>query len=73
MDQYSLDTLASRTIMRTTFKDIKVQWSNIVAVSLIEAPSPDVTRDYSAFIAKYAYENRKSLVSPGMAKQQSQS
>ncbi len=63
-DPYSLDTLASRTIMGTTLKDIKVQWSNIVAVSFIRAPSPDVARDYSAFIGKYAYENRKALSVP---------
>jgi hypothetical protein len=50
--------------MGTTFKDIKVQWSNIVAVSLTEAPIPDVAREYSAFIAKYTYENRKSIGIP---------
>ena len=64
VDPYSLDTLASRTIMGTTLKNIKVQWSNIVAVSFIDAPSRDVARDYSGFIAKYAYENRKSFSVP---------
>ncbi len=60
-DQYALDTLASRRITGTLKMGAKVPWSNVVAVSSIEAPSPDAVRDYSSFVAKYALENRKSL------------
>lgn len=39
----------------------KPPWSNVVAVSSIKVPSPDVVRDYSSFVAKYALQNGKSL------------
>ena len=61
VDPYTFDTLASRTMTTTTFMDIKILWTDIIAVSSVEVRSPDDARGYSSFVAKYALENRHTL------------
>ncbi len=60
-EPYVLDILASRVVAGYTSRGASAPWSNVVAITSSGVLSPEGTRGFSSFVAKYALENRKSL------------